>query len=174
MWIVNFWRELKLLPRVLSGVILIVVVTAAIVSLGHLWQEKMAAELRARAMLQQTQTFMQPTIVENTVVGDYASLKQSLLAQAELRPEILQLVWRDTHGMTVVGIDPNPIQDNTPAWFQRWGGVQPQVLVLPIQYAGKAYGELAAILIASMPKLAPRVPAPISDFTSMNFTFFIM
>lgn len=31
----------------------------------------------------------------------------------------------------------------------------------------------AAILIASIPKLAPRVPAPISDGTSISLIFFI-
>lgn len=31
----------------------------------------------------------------------------------------------------------------------------------------------AAILIASIPKLAPRVPAPISEGTSINLIFFI-
>ncbi len=31
----------------------------------------------------------------------------------------------------------------------------------------------AAILMASMPKLAPLVPAPISDGTSISFIFFI-
>jgi hypothetical protein len=31
----------------------------------------------------------------------------------------------------------------------------------------------AAILIASIPRLAPRVPAPISDGISINFIFFI-
>ncbi|MEQ1667851.1 MAG: EAL domain-containing protein, partial [Sulfuriferula sp.] len=145
MWIVNFWRELKLLPRVLSGVVLIVVTTAAAVLLGYVWQEQAAAQLRAQAMLRQTQNFMQPSIVEHTVIGDYASIKQSLQEQADLRPEILQLTWQDKHGVTVVGTDFTPVQEQSPAWFRHWAGVSQQVLVSPISYAGQAYGELEMI-----------------------------
>lgn len=145
MWIASFWRELKILPRVLSGVILIVIITAMAVLLAHFGQERMSTQMRAQAMLQQTQVFMQPTIVENAVIGDYASIKQSLQTQAELRPEILQLIWHDSRGVAVVGRDASPEQDRTPAWFQRWGGVQQQVLVRPINYAGQAYGELVMV-----------------------------
>lgn len=145
MWIASFWRELKILPRVLSGVILIVIITAMAVLLAHFGQERMATQMRAQAMLQQTQVFMQPTIVENAVIGDYASIKQSLQTQAELRPEILQLIWHDSRGVAVVGRDASPEQDRTPAWFRRWGGVQQQVLVRPINYAGQTYGELVMV-----------------------------
>ncbi len=139
----KYWRDLSILTRLLLGVMSIVVVIAALILWLSVEQERELGKSRAQLMMHQMQVLMPPNIVEGVVTGDYASIKQNLSLQAKLRPEILQLVWRDQHGTSVVGDDLEPKHNIAPQWFVHWLGLPPSQLVAPLSYGGQSYGELA-------------------------------
>ncbi|NOT16963.1 MAG: EAL domain-containing protein [Sulfuriferula sp.] len=138
----KLWRNLGLLPRLLSGILLFVALVAAVILIDHMRQERELGEQRAQAMLRQTAVFMLPTIVEHSVLGDYVSIKQDLQTQAKLRPEILQLMWRDGYGASVLGTDTAPVNNIAPSWFVNWLGLAAQKLTIPLEYSGQQYGDM--------------------------------
>ncbi|BBP02046.1 EAL domain-containing protein [Sulfuriferula nivalis] len=138
----KYIRDMSLLVRLLCGVMGIVLMIATLILSLSVSQERELGALRAQSTMHQMQVLTLPTIVEGVVTGDYASIKQNLSMQAQLRPEVSKLVWRNQRGMTVVGYVPAG-QSAAPLWFLQTMGLPSVELVAPLNFSGQAYGDLS-------------------------------
>ncbi|MDR3391096.1 MAG: EAL domain-containing protein [Sulfuriferula sp.] len=142
---IHFWRHLGLLSRLMLAIAVVIIATSAamiIVQVGH---EQADAVVRARSTVHEIQVVIEPAVVEQAIVGDYAHIRQLLHSQVVERPDLQDLEWR-YRGVSIHAADPAPMTIKAPRWFAAWINASALQSTHAIQFAGEDYGKLSISL----------------------------
>ncbi len=85
-------------------------------------------------------TTQMPSLADQVVIGDYASIEQVLKAQVG-HPDIRRLTWRSAEG-GVVDVADKPAQAGAPEWFARWVNIAEPEDSRRLTIGGRDYGSL--------------------------------
>ena len=85
-----------------------------------------------------------PLLVEQALIGDYASIQQMLDVWVK-RKDMMLTAWTDYNGKRVEARD-NSTSTAPPAWFTWWVNIPPVEAEIPLILGGQSYGKLTMIL----------------------------
>ena len=91
--------------------------------------------------LQDQIQILAPIIGEYAVVGDYASIQQTLSARIK-RADIQRVEWKDAYRKIIRADDSSVNQLQAPAWFGRWVALPKFTTVKFVEVGGANYGSI--------------------------------
>lgn len=91
-----------------------------------------------------------PLLVEQAVIGDYASI-QNILETWVQRKDLLLTAWTDPNGKRIE-IRDESISMEAPSWFAAWVNIAAIEAEAPLILGGQRYGEVTMVL-TSDPKM---------------------
>ena len=144
MRIVQFWKNLGLIPRLMLAVGIAIIAaggvqTALLVAEG-------AAEHSARLAREQKETlaFIAPLVADQALVGEYAAIEQLLKTQVK-RGEVDRFTWIDKEGKRIVAQDV-PDKLDAPSWFAGVAVIEHEEQSIEVTAGGVGYGTLTATM----------------------------
>lgn len=143
--IINFWRNWGLLSRLLLMITTVIIVTSMGLVLVQLEHVRVDANASALQDAHEIHEVIVPAIVEQAILGDYATIKQILQRFANERPELLKISWQN-HGVSITADDPSPITMHAPHWFYSRISLPDLTTTQKIHYFDQDYGELTIVI----------------------------
>ncbi|MEY2632051.1 MAG: hypothetical protein RIR00_705 [Pseudomonadota bacterium] len=143
----RFWNSQPFLIRLLATASLALLVAGAAMVFFAATQE--AEEIRAdlqNEMNKERET-LPATLSELVVIGDFATLQQSL-DRYVARPLISSLEFQDLTGARIISLD-QPVPQHHPDWFGRKFGFADLKEEVAVQVGGREYGKLKLHLTAT-------------------------
>ena len=137
----GIWKRRSLAARliIISGLLFVIGGTVLLYTMV----EKVASNRRA-TLAETAQSEIQvlvPIIGEQAIVGDYASIEQTLSARTK-HSDILRAEWKDNNGTILsAGNEFNPIE--APAWFMHWANIPALTATDNINIGGTSYGSVS-------------------------------
>ncbi len=137
----HIWRKTGLRARLLLPIALILLSAGSIRSYFLVVDEREAAISLYQEELSELHRYLTPVLVEQSIIGDYAAIKQTLSLQTKARANLDSIKWHYLNNALLVN-DPTPAQLEAPAWFVRFVDIVPVTFATPITFGGENYGEL--------------------------------
>lgn len=143
----HWWRARGLLERLLFPLILVFALgTAADMQFSVARDSAQQNEENAR-IAEEILSTLAPLIVDAAIIGDYASLLQTLRNASAARPSVERLEWIPPNGRPV-SAHTTTVVDPPPAWFRRWITIHAYERTQALSAGGSDYGLLRARITA--------------------------
>lgn len=91
-----------------------------------------------------------PMLVEQAVIGDYASIQHMLETWVQ-RKDLMLTAWTDVNGKRIEVKDQS-VAIEAPAWFATWVNIPEMEAEVPLVLGGQSYGKVSMVL-TSAPKM---------------------
>ena len=146
----RWWRNRSLATRLLIPVSIAIAIGAVAQALLSL--KSSSEDIRQHMQVTVSALFdtLSPLIIEQAIIGDYATIEQLLNAPLRGHAEIAQITWSDRgdHAVRATGALP---PSAAPSWFQSLARLELTTMQRPLRLGGTDYGELK---IAILPRAA--------------------
>jgi len=144
--LIRLWDRLPLVGRLLVIASLALLIAGALMLYASVKRDAEEAHLDLNNQLLAELHTLPPSLAELLVIGDFASLQQSL-SRLVRRPQIARLAYRDESGAVLAG-QGDPIPQQAPAWFAGWFGLTDLTASTDAVVGGRTYGTLEVTLTA--------------------------
>jgi signal transduction histidine kinase/DNA-binding response OmpR family regulator len=138
------WDRMPFAARLLVTASIALVVAGIAMLAVSARQEAADARSDLQAVLRQELETLPAALAETVVIGDFATLQQTL-DRYVLRPLIVEARFRDTTGVALASTDRTPVAA-APAAFVALFGYAPASGQAPVAVGGRTYGELTLTL----------------------------
>jgi diguanylate cyclase (GGDEF)-like protein/PAS domain S-box-containing protein len=135
------WGRVGLLSRLMLSVVLVILAAASVRSYFLIIDESAYMSGHLQSELHETWHSLAPLLVEQVVIGDFASIQQLLDTQVREREEIDRIKWKPRLG-SLVAQSRDPVRLEAPAWFLRIAVIPALEKSFPIELGGVNYGTL--------------------------------
>lgn len=143
--IIHSWQNLGFLSRLLMMISAVIILTSAALTVVQFEHMRADANAQAQRVTHEIYVVATPAIVEQAILGDYASIRQLLQSNVTERAELSRLTWR-YRGVEISAVDPSPAFMRAPSWFVSLFNVAAWRSVKPVQFSGRSYGNLEITL----------------------------
>lgn len=140
----NLWDRLPFAARLLVTASLALVIASLVMLYVSGRDEALEAGEDLRAQLDGELATLPAALSELVVIGDYASLQQTLESYTR-RPNVSGIEYRDDSGI-VLAARTKPPKVYAPGWFARWIGLSPLSGKSDAVVGGRRYGTLSVTL----------------------------
>jgi diguanylate cyclase (GGDEF)-like protein/PAS domain S-box-containing protein len=143
---IRLWNRLPLVGHLLVIASLALLIAGAVMLYASVQRDAAEARLDLGAQLQAELHTLPPALAELLVIGDFASLQQTLDRLVQ-RPQIARLDYVDESGARLAshGL---PAPQRAPAWFAGWLGLADPSASVDAVIGGRTYGTLEVTLTA--------------------------
>ncbi len=142
----GFWDRLTFVGRLLVTASFALVVAGSLMLYSSAKRDADEARADLRERLDAEMYTLPASLSELLVIGDFASLQQSLDRQIR-RPLITKLVYRDESGIALTSQEPSE-HPRAPRWFVRWLGLTDMTASVTAEVGGRRYGSLDIVISA--------------------------
>jgi|GEM_PF-4777864 len=146
--LISRWDRLPFLARLLTTASLALLLAGLAMLLVSAREDGLAARADLETDLASELSIMPVALAESVVVGDYATLHQTLDRYVQ-RPEVLEARFSDTHGVTLESRD-EVHERLAPPWFRRLQGFEDVQGATDIAVGGRLYGTLRLTMTAQI------------------------
>ncbi|NTV96528.1 MAG: EAL domain-containing protein [Thiobacillus sp.] len=145
--LLRLWDRIPFVGRLLVTASLALLIAGSVMLYSSAQRDAEEARTDLDAQLQAELNSLPPTLAELLVIGDFASLQQSLDRMVR-RPLVASLVYRDTSSGAVLSSHDEPVGRRAPAWFSAWMGLTDPSATTDAVIGGRSYGSLTITLTA--------------------------
>ena len=137
----SFWLRWGLLGRLLLPVGITILIGISVQALLALEGSIEDQRRHHQRVIDETIAILSPLIIEQSIIGDYASINQLLLSQVKKRKVVKKLVWQDGEG-GIVAANGTIQQAKAPEWFMRLIALPVLSATHAIELSGTPYGKI--------------------------------
>jgi PAS domain S-box-containing protein len=144
--VVGFWARLPFAGRLLVTASFALIVAGSLMLYSSAIRDAEEARIDLRERIEAELNTIPPSLSELLVIGDFASLQQSL-DRLVRRPRLSALIYHDESGIALTSRRPgqNP---RAPRWFIHWLGLDDLTGNRPTEVGGRRYGSLESVISA--------------------------
>lgn len=140
----GLWQRLPFVGRLLVTASIALLIAGTLMVSISARQESSYSRQELRMLLNQELETLPAALSEIVVIGDYASLQQTL-DRYVLRPLIILVRYQDTHGTTIIS-EKNITINTPPEWFLKFFRYNSLSGESTINVGGHEYGKLTLII----------------------------
>ena len=171
----QLWSQSGLHARLLLPILLIILTAGSLRTYFLVVSERTDALSHYQEELQELQRYLKPVLVEQSVIGDYAAIKQILKVQAKERANVETLQWHYL-GNTLSVQDEALMKLEAPAWFVRFAAIPLIETSSAVSLGGVEYGTLKLVTtpVPALNKTWGRFSEQVKGVVIIIFVIFAM
>jgi hypothetical protein len=148
--ITSWWSQRSLISRLLVSMVTVSVLIGAILLYTTVQSTSDNYRQELDEQLKDEISAFAPMLIEQAVIGDYASIQQMLELWVQ-RKDLMLAAWTDPNGKRIEARDISVLPE-TPAWFSAWANIPKIEAEAPLVLGGQSYGKVTMMLTSS-PKM---------------------
>lgn len=167
----NWWHQRSLITRLLSSMVIVSVLIGTLLLYTTVKSTSNNYRRELDEQVKDELSAFAPLLIEQAVIGDYASIQQMLELWVQ-RKDLMLAAWTDHNGKRIEAKDIS-ILPETPAWFSAWANIPKIEAEVPLVVGGQSYGKVT-MMLTSEPKLNLIWHAFLSQFSLMLAGFLLI